>query len=153
MDGNHDSTATVTVIVDSTSSLTAEHIGDLPIEVVPLQLTVGERNYRDGVDLTPEAFYRQIVDETVPAQTAAPSPASYDAAFQRAFASGRDVLCITTASKLSSTYSIATGRFATGAGVIPRAAQHRPRQRYGWRRRGARDPGGGAPGRRRRLAG
>ena len=41
MDGNPDSTATVTVIVDSTSSLTAEHIGDLPIEVVPLQLTVG----------------------------------------------------------------------------------------------------------------
>ena len=109
MDGNPDSTATVTVIVDSTSSLTAEHIGDLPIEVVPLQLTVGERNYRDGVDLTPEAFYQQIEDETVPAQTAAPSPASYDAAFQRAFASGRDVLCITTASKLSSTYSIATG--------------------------------------------
>ena len=63
MDGNHDSTATVTVIVDSTSSLTAEHIGDLPIEVVPLQLTVGERNYRDGVDLTPEAFYRQIEDD------------------------------------------------------------------------------------------
>ena len=41
MDGNPDSTATVTVIVDSTSSLTAEHIGDLPIEVVPLQLSVG----------------------------------------------------------------------------------------------------------------
>ena len=49
------------------------------------------------------------MDDAMPAQTAAPSPASYDAAFQRAFASGRDVLCITTASKLSSTYSIATG--------------------------------------------
>ncbi len=108
MDGNPDSTATVTVIVDSTSSLTADHIRGLPIEVVPLQLSVGSRHYLDGVDIEPDEFYRQIMDDAVPATTAAPSPASYDAAFQRAFASGRDVLCITTASKLSSTYSIAT---------------------------------------------
>ena len=108
MDGNPDSTATVTVIVDSTSSLTADHIRGLPVEVVPLQLSVGDRHYLDGVDIAPEEFYRQIMDDAVPATTAAPSPASYDAAFERAFASGRDVLCITTASKLSATHGIAS---------------------------------------------
>ncbi|MCY4623790.1 MAG: DegV family protein [Chloroflexi bacterium] len=101
-------TAAVAVIVDSTSSLTAAHIGDLPIEVVPMQVSVGGRNYLDGVDITAEEFYRLIRDDSVPAQTAAPPPAAFEDAFQRAFAAGRDVLCITTTSKLSATYSIAT---------------------------------------------
>ena len=109
MERSPDSKPPVTVIVDSTSSLTADHIRGLPVEVVPLQLSVGDRHYLDGVDIAPEEFYRQIMDDGVPATTAAPSPASYEAAFERAFASGRDVLCITTASKLSATYSIATG--------------------------------------------
>ncbi len=100
-------TATVSVIVDSTSSLTAEHIGGLPLEVVPLHVTVGGRTYLDGVELSPEDFYRQIADDSVAAQTAAPSPAAFQTAFQRAFDAGRDVLCITTTSKLSVTYSIA----------------------------------------------
>lgn len=99
----------VAVVVDSTSSLTAEHIGGLPIEVVPLQLTVDGRTYRDGVDLSSDEFYRLISDDGVAAQTAAPSPASFQAAFERAFAAGRDVLCITTTSKLSITHSIAQG--------------------------------------------
>ncbi|MDE2899681.1 MAG: DegV family protein [Chloroflexota bacterium] len=108
MDDIPDTEPTVTVIVDSTSSLTAEHIGGLPLEVVPLQLSVGGRGYLDGVDITADAFYRLIADDSVPAQTAAPSPASYGEALQRAFESGRDVLCITTTSKLSATYGIAT---------------------------------------------
>ena len=74
MDGNPDSTATVTVIVDSTSSLTADHIRGLPIEVVPLQLSVGSRHYLDGVDIEPEEFYRQIMDETVPAHDGGSHP-------------------------------------------------------------------------------
>ena len=108
MEGAPDTTAAVTVVVDSTSSLTAEHIGGLPLEVVPLQLSVGGRSYLDGVDITADAFYRLIADDGVLAQTAAPSPASYEASFQRAFESGRDVLCITTSAKLSATYGIAT---------------------------------------------
>ncbi len=111
--------AATTVIVDSTSSLTAAHIGDLPIEVVPLQVSVGGRNYLDGVDITAEEFYRLIMDDSVPAQTAAPSPEAFEDAFQRACAAGRDVLCVTTTSKLSATYSIATAALEAATGAFP----------------------------------
>ena len=98
----------VTIVVDSTSSLTADQTSRLPIEVVPLQLTVDGRSYLDGVDITPDEFYRLIHDDSIPAQTAAPTPAAFHSAFERAFASGNDVLCVTTTSKLSATYGIAT---------------------------------------------
>ncbi len=114
----HDTT-TVTVIVDSTSSLTAAHIGGLPIEVVPLQVSVDRRSYRDGVDIDAEEFYRLIMDDSVPAQTAAPSPAAFEDAFKRAFAAGRDVLCITTTSKLSATYSIAAAALEVAGAAYP----------------------------------
>ena len=108
---------TVAVVVDSTSSLTPEHTRGLPVEVAPLQITVGGRTYQDGVDLSPEDFYQQITDDSVPAQTAAPSPASFQAAFQRAFTAGMDVLCITTTSKLSVTHAAAQGAMDMALGL------------------------------------
>ena len=117
-----DTKPAVKVVVDSTSSLTAGHTRGLPIEVVPLQLTVDRRNYRDGVDITPDEFYRLILDDAVSAQTAAPSPAAFESAFQRAFAAGLDVLCVTTTSRLSATYGIA-------AAAIESARAQRPERR------------------------
>ena len=70
-------------------------------------------------DIDAEEFYRQIQDDSVPAQTAAPSPAAFEDAFRRAFASGRDVLCITTTSKLSATYSIATAALEFASASFP----------------------------------
>ena len=119
MERGLDANPTVRVVVDSTSSLTAEHIGDLPIDVVPLQLTVNGRSYLDGVDLSPEEFYRQIADDDVPAQTAAPTPASFLDAFQHAFAAGRDVLCITTSSKLSVTCAVAADALESARRAFP----------------------------------
>ena len=119
MEHTPNDTATVTVIVDSTSSLTAAHIGGLPIEVVPLQLSVGGRSFRDGVEIDAEEFYRLIMDDGVPAQTAAPPPAAFEDAFKRAFGAGRDVLCITTTSKLSATYSIASAAMEVAGAAYP----------------------------------
>ncbi len=89
------------------------------MEVVPLQLTVGGRGYLDGVDIDAEGFYRLIRDDGVAAQTAAPSPAAFREAFERAFAAGRDVVCITTTSKLSVTYSIASAAMEAAAAADP----------------------------------
>lgn len=119
MERTSDTQPAVAVVVDSTASLTAEHIGGLPLEVVPLHVTVGGRTYRDGVDLSPDDFYRRILDDAVSAQTAAPSPASFQTAFRSAFASGRDVLCITTTAKLSATCSIAQSAMDLALGLAP----------------------------------
>ena len=92
------------VVVDSTSSLLTEHIGALPLSVVPLQITLNDETYMDGVDLTAEEFYARITVAKTNTSTSAPTPA----AFQNSFASDKtDILCITLSSQLSATYDAA----------------------------------------------
>ena len=98
-----------TVVVDSTASLAPEQIDGLPIAVVPLQIMIDGKNYLDGIDLTPEEFYQHIAASNATAQTSAPSPASFQAAFADAAAAATDVLCITVSSRLSATYEAARG--------------------------------------------
>ena len=96
-----------TVVVDSTVSLSADQIEGLPLTVVPLLVVLNGRSYRDGVDLTSEEFYRQIAVKGASAQTSAPAPAAFQAAFADAAVAGNDVLCITVSSRLSATYNAA----------------------------------------------
>ncbi len=96
-----------TVIVDSTTSLSLDQVGELPLTVVPLQLVLDGQTYHDGVDLTSDEFYHRIATSHTKAQTAAPSPASFQEAFSKAADAGTDVLCLTVSSKLSATYDAA----------------------------------------------
>ena len=92
------------VVVDSTSSLLPEHIGELPLSVVPLQLTVNDQIFEDGTELTTEDFYTRITVAGVNTSTSAPSPAAFEASFT---ADKTDVLCITVSSQFSATYDVA----------------------------------------------
>ena len=92
------------VVVDSTSSLLPEDIGDLPISVVPLQITLNDQDYKDSIDLAAEEFYRRISIAGTKASTGAPTPAAFEASFT---ADTTDVLCITLSSQLSATYNAA----------------------------------------------
>lgn len=96
-----------TVIVDSTTSLSLDQVGELPLTVVPLQLVLDGQTYHDGVDLTSDEFYHRIATSHTKVQTAAPSPASFQEAFSKAADAGTDVLCLTVSSKLSATYDAA----------------------------------------------
>ena len=92
------------VVVDSTSSLLPDHIGDLPLSIVPLQITLDGQNYKDSTDLTAEEFYERIAVVGSKTSTSAPNPT----AFETAFAVDKlNVLCITVSSKLSATYNAA----------------------------------------------
>lgn len=96
-----------TVVVDSTVSLSREQIGELPLAVVPLQVVLDGGTYQDGVDLTPDEFYRRLATSHTMAQTSAPYPASFQEAFAKAANAKTDVLCLTVSSKLSATYDAA----------------------------------------------
>ncbi len=51
---------TVQVITDSTSDLPLAMRQELGIEVVPLNISFGGTNYRDGIDLSPEQFFSML---------------------------------------------------------------------------------------------
>ena len=73
----------VAVVTDSASNIPVALARAHGIEVAPLHLSVGEEEFRDGVDLTPADFYARLVTDRARASTAAPSPGDFLDAFQR----------------------------------------------------------------------
>ena len=48
---------------DSTADIPKPFCEELNISVLPLSILAGEKEYQDGVDITPSEFYR-IIDES-----------------------------------------------------------------------------------------
>jgi DegV family protein with EDD domain len=113
-----------TVVVDSTASLSRDQVEGLPLTIVPLQIALNGQSYQDGIDLTPDEFYRRIATSESTAQTSAPSPSSFQAAFAEAAATGTDVLCITVSSLLSATYDAARAAIELAQTTSPHQQIH-----------------------------
>lgn len=62
------------VVTDSTSDLTPELVSKYDINVVPLQVIIDKRDYRDGVDLSSTEFYQKLESCVAPPTTSQPSP-------------------------------------------------------------------------------
>ena len=62
----------IALLTDSTSDLDAEVIAKYGINVLPLKVVYADRQYQDGVDITPEEIYATI-DEESP-KTSVPTP-------------------------------------------------------------------------------
>ncbi len=98
----------VRIVTDSACDLSPELAASLDIRVVPLTIRFGSDEFVDRQDLTPEAFWARCAASSELPETAAPSPGSFQAAFEEAAAAGADgVVCITISSKLSATYQSA----------------------------------------------
>ena len=95
----------VGVVTDSIADLPGETARALRIGVVPLILRFGNNEFRDGVDLSPEGFYRMLQERQEFPFTATPSPAAFVEACERQETS--EVLIVTVSSKLSSTLQVA----------------------------------------------
>jgi DegV family protein with EDD domain len=98
----------VRIVTDSAADLTASEIEELGVEVVPLSIRFGDKEYTDGVDLTVEEFYAKLASSDTLPETAAPSPGAFEAAFRRQAEAGGDaVVCINLSSGLSATIQAA----------------------------------------------
>lgn len=62
------------IVTDSTSDLPQELASKFDIEVVPLQVSINDQNYRDGVDLSSTQFYRKLISGGSLPTTSQPSP-------------------------------------------------------------------------------
>lgn len=97
----------VKFIIDSASDLLPEEARALGVEVLPLQVTFGEENFLDGVDLTYPEFYRKLTASQKLPTTSQISPAVYADAFDRVVAAGDEAVVITLSSRLSGTFQSA----------------------------------------------
>lgn len=97
----------VVVATDSCANLPGSLIEELGIRVVPIRLNIGNRTYRDGVDLTPAEFYRLLRTSTEVPKTSSPSIADFLQVYTRAIEDGNEVVVICIASELSAVHRVA----------------------------------------------
>ncbi len=76
----------VKIVTDSTADLSKEQIEKYSINVIPLQVTFGTESYADGVDLSPEEFYRKLTSGTELPKTTQPSPEMFRQTYEQSAA-------------------------------------------------------------------
>jgi DegV family protein with EDD domain len=108
----------VAVVTDSACDLRPTDAVAAGIRVVPLTVTFGDRSFRDGVDLAPEAFWHRVASETTFPTTASPSPAALADAYRAAAGEGADaVVSVHVSGKMSRTAD--TARLAAADAPVP----------------------------------
>ena len=108
------------VVTDSSSDLTADDIGQLDVEVVPLSIRFGSEEFTDGLDLTVGEFYTRMAGSDELPQTSCPAPGAFEESFRRAKAAGAEaVVCLNISSDLSNTLQSAQTAADAVEGEIP----------------------------------
>ena len=78
----------IAIVTDSTSDIPQQEAKALDIDVVPAILTIQDKTYRDGIDLSRDEFYRRLPNLKTPPTTAVPSSLAFEQVYQRRFAAG-----------------------------------------------------------------
>lgn len=96
---------TYNIVCDSSCDLKAAELqpGRIRLEIVPMRITVGDREYLDNEELNVPQLLGDMAVEKSASGTACPSPA----VFARAFESADCSICFTISSNLSGTYNSA----------------------------------------------
>lgn len=98
----------VRVVTDSGSDLSPELCKELGIEIVPLTITFGTQEFKDGIDLTKDEFLTRLKSASDMPFTTQPSPAEFAALYQHLRDEGAEkIISIHLSSKLSGTHQSA----------------------------------------------
>ena len=92
----------VKIISDSTCDLSGELIDRYDISILPLHVLLGEKEYKDGVDITPEDIYRWSDENNTTPKTSAPSMEEAMELMRPFVEAGREVVCFSISDSMSS---------------------------------------------------
>ena len=109
----------IRIVTDSTSDIPADLAEELGITVVPANVVIDDVNYRDGVDLTPDEFYRRLTTGNRLPTTSQPSIGAFQSAYQPLLEQGDEVVSIHVSGKLSGTVNSATQAKASLGDAVP----------------------------------
>lgn len=102
--------ARVRIVTDSTADLSQEVVDNLGITVLPLVLHIGQKNLRDGIDISRDEFFNRIANVPTPPTTSAPTQKQFDEIFTELTNPPHNdaVVAILVSSKLSQAFRNAT---------------------------------------------
>ena len=98
----------IRILVDSSADYTAEEAKKHNLELVSINITLGGKNYLDGIDLTRDEFYDLLVSSEEFPMTAQPSPQDFLDIFEDAKEKGDQLIYLSLSSGLSGTFQSAT---------------------------------------------
>lgn len=122
----------ILIASDSTSDLSSELIERYGVKILPLGVTLGDRNYSDGVDIDPDMIYENYEKTGQLPKTAALNIAAFEDFFGQYTKEGYSVILFTISSDMSATFSnaclaaenfenvyvIDTKNLSTGGGLL-----------------------------------
>lgn len=95
----------IIIASDSTCDLGAELIERYGIRILPLNVSLGEKQYSDGVDIDPEMIYEHYEKFGELPKTSAPNISACESFFEELKKEAEAVLFFTISAEMSSTYS------------------------------------------------
>lgn len=98
----------IRIVTDSTSDILPAEAERLGIDVVPLTVRFGEEQYRDGIDLRPDEFYKRLATTPVQPSTSQPTPEQFAQVYRRHVSAGDSVVSLHISEKLSGTLQSAS---------------------------------------------
>ena len=101
------SARSVAIVTDSTADLPPRLAAARSISVVPLTLHFDGRSLLDGVDITPEEFYRKLPSASTHPTTSQPSPGRFAEIYSALLEDHDAVVSIHISEKLSGTFDSA----------------------------------------------
>ncbi|MBR6706626.1 MAG: DegV family protein [Clostridia bacterium] len=96
----------IRILSDSTSDLGAELIERYGISVLPLHVLLGEKDYRDGADISAQMIFDWANENRSVPKTAAPSVEEAKAILREGLEAGDELVCFTISSEMSASFSV-----------------------------------------------
>ena len=95
----------IIIASDSTCDLSQELITRYQIKILPLGVSLGQKQFTDGVDITPDDIYAHYAATGELPKTSAVNIAQFDDFFREHTADGSSIVLFTISSDMSSTCS------------------------------------------------
>lgn len=96
----------VKIIADSTCDLSKELLEKYEVEILPLHILMGEKEYEDGVSITPDEIYAWSDENKTTPKTSAPSIEQAVQTLRPYVEAGREVICFSIASGMSASGNV-----------------------------------------------
>ena len=97
----------IAITSDSTCDLSEALLRENEITLLPLTVTLGDKAYKDGIDITPKDIFAYVDKTGDLPKTAAPSVSDYEEFFQPFVEEGKEVIHFNISSKASGSYGFA----------------------------------------------
>ena len=96
----------VAIITDTTCDLSVELKERYQIKTFPLHIHLGDKEYSDGVDISPDDIYRWSDENKATPKTSAVSPAEATDVLEAALKNAESVICFCISDQMSSTGNV-----------------------------------------------